>query len=906
MSLHKTTHILGLTLFWVWNVLSVFLCIFLIGIAVLPYATIAALNGEIPVSISICLLVLIITPLYSIYFGVKNSGKAVSFFFGVEIPIIILTVFRIFIVRELTFASGFLLLSAIIAIGIFALSLIRSGAKPKRLHPYITTAAYTLVLITGLYVAILSGLYAFPLIIEFIKSFVSFDWMPGFGVMDGLVLIILALFVFGSLAFFIFPIFIAGVYPKLWNEKGKQIAPAFSKEKYYLISLVFAAIWIGVFTAASQQGHAGYITALSQMSPAQQAQEMRNPDKVRQNLLHVYLNEYRYLGTKAQSRNLVPLYKKSIRSAAIGEYAQSIQSYLLSPLLYKGKTSDAAMAGKLYSRLFDSSIQRDEQKAITKALQATYNRDDVVAGLMNIGARNVLIREQNIFIEEKAGYAVVELEEIYENLTFENQEVFYYFSLPEDAALTGIWIGRTDKREDMDAFIVAPRGAAQKVYEQQVRRNIDPALLEQVGPGQYRLRVFPIPVTRPRAQFSRNRSANRNRAEQPLMRMHMRYVIPSDQNKQTLPVLLEKRNVDWSRKTKRSLNGNPVKVKSAWMPDYSAPGKTYAARINVAMGDKVMSLNTASQTATVPLGDLAVIVDTSYSMTAQLEKLNVVLSDLGELQSKNLANIDFYISSSGDNPMLKTHAYAPGNTSEFGSLTARMMINQFNAMADSAQYAAIVVLTDQGLYATNDNAQPVNLSAPLYFLHVDKAASAYDDDIMDLVYRTGGGVATSVSALQRQVTLNTSERRVSGDRIWTQVKANPVLRYDNSQNAKALAARQLILMGSFGRPPGVETLDKFHDLTKTHDVVTPYSSMIVLVNERQKQALKKESEANDRFEREGRSGEEALSAPVNPLVSGVPEPHEWLLIIMSLLMSVWVWRKRDDWQYSASGSCDRA
>jgi len=114
----------------------------------------------------------------------------------------------------------------------------------------------------------------------------------------------------------------------------------------------------------------------------------------------------------------------------------------------------------------------------------------------------------------------VEIEEVYENLTFENQEIFYYFSLPEDAAITGIWIGRTDKREEMDAFIVAPRGAAQLVYEQQVRRNIDPALLEQVGPAQYRLRVFPIPVTRRQAQFRGNRN-NRQRACQPYLKSEM-------------------------------------------------------------------------------------------------------------------------------------------------------------------------------------------------------------------------------------------------------------------------------------------------------------------------------------------------------------------------------------------------
>jgi len=37
MRLRKTTNLIGLILFWGWNVLSVFLSVFLMGIAVLPY-----------------------------------------------------------------------------------------------------------------------------------------------------------------------------------------------------------------------------------------------------------------------------------------------------------------------------------------------------------------------------------------------------------------------------------------------------------------------------------------------------------------------------------------------------------------------------------------------------------------------------------------------------------------------------------------------------------------------------------------------------------------------------------------------------------------------------------------------------------------------------------------------------
>jgi len=157
-----------------------------------------------------------------------------------------------------------------------------------------------------------------------------------------------------------------------------------------------------------------------------------------------------------------------------------------------------------------------------------------------------------------------------------------------------------------------------------------------------------------------------------------------------------------------------------------------------------------------------------------------------------------------------------------------------------------------------------------------------------------------VSDIIRQMTQNSDHSRLIGDRLWTYKPAMEASGIGNSPmarspEARALAARQLILMASFGEAPSVTDLDDLHEVAKTHEVISPYSSMIVLVNERQKEALKKASEADDRFEREGRSGEEILNSPNSPLVSGVPEPHEWLLIFVSVILLLWLWRRRDDW-----------
>ncbi len=55
--------------------------------------------------------------------------------------------------------------------------------------------------------------------------------------------------------------------------------------------------------------------------------------------------------------------------------------------------------------------------------------------------------------------------------------------------------------------------------------------------------------------------------------------------------------------------------------------------------------------------------------------------------------------------------------------------------------------------------------------------------------------------------------------------------------------------------------------------------MLVLVNDQQREALKRAESQSDRFQREVESGKEELSQPFNPFtVSAVPEPEEWMLM----------------------------
>ncbi|NEO15346.1 MULTISPECIES: PEP-CTERM sorting domain-containing protein [unclassified Moorena] len=108
-----------------------------------------------------------------------------------------------------------------------------------------------------------------------------------------------------------------------------------------------------------------------------------------------------------------------------------------------------------------------------------------------------------------------------------------------------------------------------------------------------------------------------------------------------------------------------------------------------------------------------------------------------------------------------------------------------------------------------------------------------------------------------------------------------------------LAARQLILGLSRNLNGSLEELDRIHGIAKTYDIVSPYSSMIVLVNDEQRKMLKEAEASSDRFDREVETGEEQLNKPFNPFsVSGVPEPEVWMLILISAIALLIISRRQ--------------
>lgn len=172
------------------------------------------------------------------------------------------------------------------------------------------------------------------------------------------------------------------------------------------------------------------------------------------------------------------------------------------------------------------------------------------------------------------------------------------------------------------------------------------------------------------------------------------------------------------------------------------------------------------------------------------------------------------------------------------------------------------------------------MPAPLWVVHLGSLSPAYDDATLKAIQESGGGVCTEISeVLQRQATkaaLGSSVVSVVDGYAWFMEKAPDnsqtvdAPQNSNTQGFEPQAARQMVLGLSKQMDGKIAQLDAIHAIAKTYKIVTPYSSMIVLVNDEQRQALKIAEAQKDRFNRSVEDGKEQLLN--NPFNARIPEP----------------------------------
>jgi putative PEP-CTERM system integral membrane protein len=886
----------------------------------------------------------------------------------------------LFIIREMTAASGFALGLWLVAILMFGLELLAGYAAYRDRLAWVQMISHSVILLVGLYTAALLLLYTLPamtiVLVACVLGFFKFGWVVGIGKLllgaatvvttdpfELLRLLLLAieglliglpiglLFIFSFLVFVSMPYALVNFYVMAWArirvafgaQHGQLKSWAITSTTIALSCLIFVGLQANqpqakAFDLLSVEQPAigqpaigqtaigqtavepgisepatGSVTATPEQLLRSRQQQLKNTEAIRSGLTNAYLYRYRYISPWSQSNRLRLMYRNTFSLGEGGtQFLQNIHNGLISPFLYRGQADDVEEAAALYEQFFDVPIQKAERGAIRKALQATANRDEASAGVLNLDEKIVRLASQAVNVTEHGDWATVEIHEQYENTTISDQEIFYSFSLPESATITGLWLG-DDENPQRFPFVVSPRGAAQQVYKAEVERAqfqpaTDPALLEQVGPRQYRLRVFPIPASR----AGQSDRAKRIPGE---LHLKMTYQTMQQNGGWPLPQLSEKRNIFWTNKTEHTRGQRRVKLAEDTWFEAAIPAKKASATahsIRLAEGYEVTATPLSQTAKQMPNGKrFAIVVDSSYSMAQHKDALKQAANQLKSAGQNN--QLDFYMTAA------KTPVKTPEQTAIsveqtaqdlsdidkimfYGSLQPADMLQQFASRRGGNAYDAVLLITDEGSYElAQDKATLPEINAPLWIVHLDgKIPTAYEDGLLQSL-QASGGVETEITAALQRFTLEAKANAALDGYSWTiqPVTAANLANQATSQGThpdtlEAIAARQLIKQQSRALDiTQVSALDGIHAIAKRTGIVTPYSSMLVLVDERQRELLRAAEAGEDRFEREVEDGQNDLTNPDNPLAASIPEPSQVLGLGMAAIALIFLKRKSD-------------
>lgn len=960
------TGILSYLLFWAWN--AIFLAFMLLGFAplILPDLVTAASAGIVPVAYVAYAALLITIPVVCVILGLtllrREPHKLFALGYAVEGPLMLLIVIRFFVVRELTPALTFVFVIAALGMVTFVWELLDKKIDGRgAVWQQLRAVGLTLYALTALYVGIWLAFYALPLGVAMLRGFfemlLNLDdvfrglwnafldfprnlvWIP-FMVFGA------ATFVFSATLLVLMPIAVPILVLRGWWRAMKTYVARFGAVPAAALGTAATALCIFLVIWLNQQPQRAALALLENPpSTAAQAQTIAQQEAhVRAGLLNAYLAPQRYISSLGEVNHIRELYHATMDLPyESGAQVERLYEVFAAPLLYQpagepvvnARWNDGAMfresrqAAELYAKYFDQEIVEGERETVLAALSSTWEITNAQQAIQTADDREIHLNKQELNFVEHGDWADFELHEEYQNETGQRQEVVYYITLPESAVLTGVWLGNSDNRADRFVYRVAPRGAAQQVYRNQVRVNRDPALVEQIGPRQYRVRVFPLePKTMTYGEASPIGYRSSILHQGPPLHMWLTWRVLAKDNQWTLPYLAEKRNVYWDEKTVRTVNGAPTPApltpnpspngREEWLPArIPANGaQPIAHRFDLPGGQTVVAQPLpASALPALPSNlRLAVVVDRSRSMAPHANAVNDALEQFKQIAARGNV-LDVYLTASpyrGEQPSrVNLDALDRNALSYLGGQNPAELLKQFSTLRGADSYDAVFVLTDGTGYALGKSDFETTLTMPLWFVHLDgKFPLGYDDATLQMIQASGGGVTDNVQEAQQRLALALALKRGEsianasggafadwvGGYAWTTLPTSAAQtqfgEIPSEESFAPFAARRLILTNvqreraSLGQ---LNTLDELHALAKQYSVVSPYSSMIVLVNAQQQRELDEAEKQGDRFQRETEEVGNTQQSPFD--VTAVPEPHEYLLMAVGAGLLVWYLRK---------------
>ncbi len=136
----------------------------------------------------------------------------------------------------------------------------------------------------------------------------------------------------------------------------------------------------------------------------------------------------------------------------------------------------------LEGRLADKKVNVDDFSSRRSDQASILAQNENAAVLLDFAQYDTVLYSESNALETTVTYQ-------FQNTKDSNQEVVFDIRLPKSqSVVTDLKLGLNLELQG----VVAPRGAAERVYRESLRKQIDPALIAQIGPNVYRLRVYPV------------------------------------------------------------------------------------------------------------------------------------------------------------------------------------------------------------------------------------------------------------------------------------------------------------------------------------------------------------------------------------------------------------------------------